>query len=152
VHELENASILEDGGMGHGRSPEPIVIESLLAKATDASLKWDPFHPGVDIHVLYGDPTSAPCSALLRYEAGATLTRHWHVGWENILVLSGSQIDENGEHRAGALLIHAPGSSHVVRSPKGCIVLAWWERPVTVLEPETAEISSVAKINFKEDC
>ena len=125
--------------MGHGRSRGPIVIDNLLGEATDGSLEWEPFHPGVEIHVLYGEMSSGPCSALLRYAPGATLTRHWHVGWENILVLSGSQSDENGEHSAGSLLIHPPGSSHLVRSPKGCIVLAWWEQPVSITRPERVE-------------
>ena len=47
---------------------------------------------------------------------------------------AGSQEDERGRYRAGALVVNPPGSAHNVSSDEGCIVLALWERPVRSAE------------------
>ena len=78
-------------------------------------------------------PDAGPSAALLRYTPGSRLQRHEHVGFEHIYVLAGSQLDDSGEHHAGALLIHGPGTSHTIASKHGCLVLAVWERPVRFL-------------------
>ena len=41
---------------------------------------------------------------ILRYQRGASVPRHKHLGFEHICVLSGSQTDHNGEHKAGTLV------------------------------------------------
>ena len=105
-----------------------ILRELFSAPALDA-LGWEPFRDGIEIHSIYATPGSSR-AALLRYAPGASLGRHLHVGFEHILILRGSQIDDNGEHRAGTLLIHGPGTSHAIASPDGCVVLAVWEKPV----------------------
>ena len=102
----------------------------LQLAANPEKLQWQTFRQGVQICRLQGDPAQAPAAALLRYEAGATVPRHTHVGWEYIVVLSGSQEDDNGQYEAGTLKVNPPGSSHDVSSANGCIVLAIWERSV----------------------
>ncbi|MBL9138845.1 MAG: cupin domain-containing protein [Verrucomicrobiales bacterium] len=94
------------------------------------TIDWRPFRPGVEIHRLYGDGQIGPTAALLRYKQAATVPMHTHEGFEHILVLSGSQKDQNGILRAGTLSIHAPGTRHAVQSEAGCIVLAIYEKPV----------------------
>lgn len=114
-----------------GATPTPLAFPGLLSLAANPSkLQWEPFREGVQICRLQGDPAHAPAAALLMYAAGAGVPRHTHVGWEYILILSGSQEDENGEYEAGTLKVNPPGSSHDVSSPKGCVVLAVWERSV----------------------
>jgi anti-sigma factor ChrR (cupin superfamily) len=110
----------------------PLIIPDLATVALGSNLKWEPFRPGIEIVRLCPADTGE-ASAFLRYAPGAKLQRHTHRGWEHILVLSGSQIDEAGCHHAGALLVHPPGSSHSVSSDEGCIVLAIWEKPVTFI-------------------
>jgi hypothetical protein len=122
----------------HGSPPAnapPVVrmiFSDLLAAATDGALRWETLRPGVEIARLC-TTEGGPSSALLRYAPGAKLARHEHVGFEHIFVLSGSQTDDSGEHHAGALLIHGPGTCHAIASKRGCIVLAVWERPVKFL-------------------
>lgn len=119
-------------------SPVPVVtstgfrlsFDDLLAAATDGTLTWETLRPGIEIARLYVTPDGGPSAALLRYAPGARLARHEHVGFEQIYVLSGSQTDDSGEHRAGSLLIHGPGTTHAIHSTRGCIVLAMWEKPV----------------------
>lgn len=96
-------------------------------------IPWQPFRPGVEIHRLYGDGTAGPTAVLLRYRDAAKVPLHAHDGYEHILVLTGSQRDQNGPLRAGTLAIHPPGTTHSVVSDAGCIVLAIYEKPVRFL-------------------
>ncbi|PSR13584.1 transcription negative regulator ChrR, partial [filamentous cyanobacterium CCP3] len=87
----------------------------ILAKADD--LPWEPFRPGIEIHRLYPPEPGGAATALLRYQPGATVPCHRHIGFEHILVLSGSQTDNHGTYLAGTLVINPPGSRHTVTSP-----------------------------------
>lgn len=90
-------------------------------------MAFEPFRDGVEIcHLWQGGPDVA----LLRYAAGASVPRHKHTGLETILVLDGSQSDENGTFSAGSLVINPTGSVHSVWSDDGCTVLIQWEKPV----------------------
>ncbi len=64
---------------------------------------------------------------------------HVHLGYEHILVLSGSQRDQNSTATAGTLMINAPGTRHSIVSESGCIVLAIYEKPVKF---EASEVSA----------
>lgn len=99
----------------------------------ESEISWKRFQAGVEIHRLYGDGVAGPSAALLRFQPGGRIPRHSHTGYEHIMVLTGSQEDEDGVIRAGELRIHPPGSSHSVRSESGCIVLAIYEKPVAFL-------------------
>jgi anti-sigma factor ChrR (cupin superfamily) len=100
-----------------------------ISENADA-IPWQPFREGVEIYRLYGDGVSGPTAALLRYRAEGRVPMHEHIGYEHILVLSGSQRDQNGTAAAGTLIINAPGTRHSVVSEAGCIVLAIYEKPV----------------------
>jgi anti-sigma factor ChrR (cupin superfamily) len=93
-------------------------------------IPWQPFRDGVDIYRLYGDGTDGPTAALIRFRGEGRVPMHEHLGYEHILVLSGSQRDQNGTATAGTLMINAPGTRHSIVSESGCIVLAIYEKPV----------------------
>ncbi|HYQ42294.1 MAG TPA: cupin domain-containing protein [Polyangiaceae bacterium] len=93
-------------------------------------IAWQPFRAGIEIHRLYGEMGVGRAAALLRYAPGAQLPVHRHAGFEQILVLQGSQVDDRGRYGKGSLVVNPPGSQHAVTSPEGCIVLVTWELPV----------------------
>lgn len=108
-----------------------ISLNDLFAAGADlATRDWIPFRPGVMASWVYDNGNAGPASAFLKYEPGAAIPWHWHPAHEHILVLEGSQSDENGIYRAGSVLISPPGTGHTVRSDEGCVVLAIWEKPV----------------------
>jgi anti-sigma factor ChrR (cupin superfamily) len=110
---------------------QQIVLAEVLGNAGNLSAReWEDFRPGVRVSWVYSNGDAGPASAFLRYEPGAAIPWHWHPAYEHILVLEGSQSDENGLYRAGTVLISPPGTGHTVRSDEGCIVLAIWEKPV----------------------
>lgn len=95
--------------------------------------RFEPFREGVEISILRKDD---PVVALLRYAPGASVPRHLHTGLETILVLDGSQSDENGTYETGDLVLNPEGTSHSVWSTEGCVVLISWERPVRILDKD----------------
>lgn len=95
------------------------------------SRPFEAFREGVEICYLW---QGGPVIALLRYEKGASVPKHRHTGLETILVLEGSQSDENGRYFAGSLMINPEGSTHSVWSEEGCTVLIQWERPVVFVD------------------
>lgn len=97
-------------------------------------IPWQPFKDGVEIHRLYGDGIEGPTAALLRFAEASKVPFHTHPGYEHILVLAGTQVDQNGEATAGTLTISPPGTSHSVVSYAGCIVLAIYNEPVQFLD------------------
>jgi anti-sigma factor ChrR (cupin superfamily) len=101
-------------------------------------LPWKPFKEGVEMYRLYGDSESGPSAALLRFKAGGRVPLHEHTGFEHILVISGSQVDENSRAETGMLIINPPGTIHSVLSESGCIVLAIYEKPVRFIEPQNS--------------
>lgn len=103
-------------------------IFSILEREDE--VPWVVFREGVDIHRFYGDGVVGPTAALIRFRKEARVPMHLHEGWEHILVLAGSQRDQNGVISAGTLRIHPPGTYHSVVSEAGCIVLAIYEKPV----------------------
>ena len=111
-----------------------VLLTGLIGRGGWDDIEWEPFRPGVRIHWLYRTGEDGPAAALLRYEPGAGVPLHEHVGWEHIFVLAGAQSDGSALLDAGALLISAPGTRHAITSDSGCIVLAVWQRPVRIIE------------------
>jgi anti-sigma factor ChrR (cupin superfamily) len=110
------------------------TLGGLIGRTDWDGLTWEPFRPGVRAHWLYRTDEGGPAAALLRYEPGASVPLHEHVGWEHILVLAGAQSDGSQNHYVGALMISAPGTRHAITSEEGCVVLAIWERPVRLVD------------------
>jgi anti-sigma factor ChrR (cupin superfamily) len=106
-----------------------------LAAIMAGEINWQPFKTGIEIHRLYGELGAGRAAALLRYAPGASLPTHRHAGFEQILVLEGSQVDDLGKYSKGTVVVNAPGSEHAVFSPEGCVVFVTWELPVE-FDPE----------------
>lgn len=97
------------------------------------ALDFRPLRDGVQIASVAGGANGGPHAAILRYEPGAHVPAHRHLGFEVIYVLEGSQRDERGSYDAGALVVNRAGDEHTVHSDDGCTVLIFWEKPVEFL-------------------
>lgn len=115
----------------------PLVFANIVeqAKKLSKTADWQPFRPGVTAHWLYKEEGGAS-AVLLRYEAGARVTLHEHVGYEHMFVLDGDQYDENGSYSAGSFVIHPPGTRHSPGSVGGCVALLIYEKAVRFVAPE----------------
>ena len=87
-----------------------------------AAVPWIERHPGVFWKILWEEGDRK--AILMRYEAGAAIPRHRHVGDEQIYVLEGSVADDTGVCTAGNYARRPPGCVHAVRSEGGALVLA----------------------------
>ena len=118
--------------------PASIVIPNLLAYASKLRTTgdWQPFRPGVTAHWLYNEGDGGACAVFLRYEPGARVAEHEHVGYEHMFVVEGDQYDEDGSYPAGSFVIHPPGTRHSPGSHGGCIALLIYEKAVRFVGPE----------------
>lgn len=116
----------------------PTVFSNLLehAEKLRETSDWKPFRPGVSAHWLYDEGNGGPAAVLLRYEPGARVALHEHLGYEHMLILEGDQFDEEGSYPAGSFAIHPPGTRHSPGSVGGCLALLIYEKAVRFLEPE----------------
>jgi anti-sigma factor ChrR (cupin superfamily) len=112
---------------------EAIRLTGLFGRSDWNDLAWEQFRPGVRVHWLYRSDDNGPAAALLRYDPGAAVPLHEHVGWEHILVLAGSQSDDAAHMAKGTLTISPPGTRHAIVSGEGCVVLAVWQHPVRIV-------------------
>jgi anti-sigma factor ChrR (cupin superfamily) len=123
---MENEASLE---------PPTLELKNLFSFADHQDeIPWKPYKEGVEIFRLYGDGTTGPTAALIRYRQCGEVPLHEHSGYEHILILAGSQRDGNGVYGAGTLIINTPGTRHKMSSENGCIVLAIYEKPVRFLQ------------------
>jgi len=119
-------------------SAKLMVLDNLAeqAKQLRKSDDWKSFRPGVTAHWLYDDGNGGPCAVLLRFEAGARVALHEHVGYEHMLVIEGDQFDEAGSYPEGSFVIHAPGTRHSPGSRNGCVALLIYDKAVQFVVPE----------------
>jgi anti-sigma factor ChrR (cupin superfamily) len=87
-----------------------------------AERPWFERRPGVHWKVLWEEGDRR--AVLTRYEPGATIPRHRHLGDEQIWVLEGSVSDDTGTCTAGNYARRPPGCVHTVTSRDGALVLA----------------------------
>ena len=95
-----------------------------------ASRQWQTLREGVFISPIYEEVNLGSSAAFLHYIPGARVPKHFHLGFEHIVILHGSQFDGLQEYRPGTLVIHSPDSHHQIHSPDGCVALGIWEKPV----------------------
>ena len=88
-----------------------------------ADVQWVERHRGVFWKVLWQDGDGRK-AILMRYEPGAVIPRHRHLGDEQIWVLEGSVADDTGVCTAGNYARRPPGCVHSVKSETGALVLA----------------------------
>ncbi len=107
---------------------EPTINGSTYVKPAD--LEWKPTkHKGIQIKVLYEDPSKGELTCLLKWEPGTILPFHRHPEIEQTYVVEGSFYDHDGIARAGEYTWRKPGSLHETRSDEGCIILAVYRKP-----------------------
>lgn len=64
----------------------------------------------------------ARATSIVRYAPASSFPRHLHPGGEEILVLSGTFSDDEGDYPAGWYLRNPPGSSHQPSSADGTVI------------------------------
>jgi anti-sigma factor ChrR (cupin superfamily) len=87
-----------------------------------AGQPWRERRPGVHWKVLWEEGDRR--AVLIRYDPGAVIPRHRHLGDEQIFVLEGEVADDTGVCTRGNYARRPPGCVHTVRSPGGALVLA----------------------------
>ena len=115
-----------------------IIFSDLIeqAKKLRDTDDWEPFRPGVTAHWLYKDESTGASAVLLKYEPGARVAVHEHVGYEHMFVIEGDEYDEYGEYPAGSFVINPPGTRHSPGSHSGCIALLIYEKKVQFVESD----------------
>jgi anti-sigma factor ChrR (cupin superfamily) len=89
-----------------------------------SEIAWADAIPGVRQKPIWHDKDTKRRAALIRFEPGAQLPRHKHVGDELIFVIEGSIADESGEVVAGNANYRPNGCTHTVTSKNGATVFA----------------------------
>lgn len=96
---------------------------------TLSDLPWIDARPGVRQKRIWEDKAADRRALLARFEPGATLPRHRHVGDELIFLLEGANADESGVVATGNLSYRPNGCVHSVTTQHGATVLAFiWGR------------------------
>jgi anti-sigma factor ChrR (cupin superfamily) len=101
------------------RRPGP---HSRIVTASD--LAWVETRPGVRQKRLWEDTVNPRRALLARFEPGAILARHRHVGDELIFMVEGANADESGAVTTGNMNYRPNGCVHTVTTTNGATVLA----------------------------
>lgn len=101
-------------------------------------LDFVPYQPGlregVSIAVLFDESHNyGPDLAFLKYEPGAYVPGHVHMGFELVVVIQGDYIENGRTFTPGSLVLRAPGTCHSMASKDGSVILASRYRPVKQL-------------------
>ena len=100
---------------------------------TLSDLPWIDTRPGVRQKRIWEDKAGERRAILARFEPGATLPPHRHVGDELIFLIEGANADESGVVATGNMNYRPNGCVHTVTTQNGATVLAVvWGRPEPV--------------------
>jgi anti-sigma factor ChrR (cupin superfamily) len=91
---------------------------------TLSDLPWVDARPGVRQKRVWEDKATERRAILTRFEPGATLPRHRHVGDELIFVIEGANADESGPVTTGNMNYRPNGCVHTVTTKNGVTMLA----------------------------
>jgi anti-sigma factor ChrR (cupin superfamily) len=91
---------------------------------TLSDLPWIDVRPGVRHKKIWEDKASERRAIFARFEPGATLAPHRHVGDELIFMIEGANADESGIVTPGHANYRPNGCVHTVTSTNGATVLA----------------------------
>jgi len=86
--------------------------------------EWQQMMPNIKAKTLWTDPATKRRAQLTRFEPGATLPMHKHVGDEFLYVIEGAIADEAGTVAAGSVGYRPNGCIHSVSSKNGATVFA----------------------------
>ena len=88
-----------------------------------AEIAWESITPTIKAKMLWSDPATKRRAQITRFEPGASLSMHRHVGDELLYVIEGSISDESGRVSAGSVGYRPNGCVHTVTSKNGATVL-----------------------------
>ena len=91
---------------------------------TLSDLPWIEARPGIRQKRIWEDKANERRAILARFEPGAMLPRHRHVGDELIFLIEGANADESGVVTAGNLNYRPNDCVHTVTTKNGATVLA----------------------------
>jgi len=91
---------------------------------TLSEIPWVDARPGVRQKRIWEDKASERRAILARFEPGATLPPHRHVGDELIFIIEGANADESGVVITGNMNYRPNGCVHTVTTENGATVLA----------------------------
>jgi len=91
---------------------------------TVSDLPWVEARPGVRQKRLWEDKDGERRALLVRFDPGATLAPHRHVGDELIFLVEGANADESGVVATGNMNYRPNGCVHTVTTQNGATVLA----------------------------
>jgi anti-sigma factor ChrR (cupin superfamily) len=91
---------------------------------TLSDLPWIETRPGVRQKRFWEDKAGERRALLARFEPGATLPPHRHVGDELIFLVEGANADESGVVATGNMNYRPNGCVHTVTTQNGATVLA----------------------------
>ena len=91
---------------------------------TLSELPWIEARPGVRQKRIWEDKGTERRALLARFEPGATLPPHRHVGDELIFLVEGANADESGAVATGQMNYRPNGCVHTVTTQNGATVLA----------------------------
>jgi anti-sigma factor ChrR (cupin superfamily) len=89
-----------------------------------SDLAWVETRPGVRQKRIWEDKLNERRAILARFEPGATLPRHRHIGDELIFLIEGANADESGVVATGNVNYRPNGCVHTVTTRNGATVLA----------------------------
>ena len=90
-----------------------------------SDIPWTDWQPGVRQKAFWSDPATKRRAAMGRFEPGAKLPRHKHIGDELLFMIEGSNFDESGELRTGNVAYFPSGCIHTVVSKIGHTAIAF---------------------------
>jgi len=91
---------------------------------TLSDVPWVDARPGVRQKRFWEDKATERRALLVRFEPGATLPAHRHVGDELIFLIEGANSDESGVVATGQMNYRPNGCEHTVTTQHGATVLA----------------------------
>jgi len=91
---------------------------------TLSDLPWIETRPEVRQKRIWEDKATERRALLARFEPGATLPKHRHVGDELIFLIEGANADESGVVDTGDMSYRPNGCVHTVTTENGATVLA----------------------------
>jgi len=86
--------------------------------------EWEALSPTIKFKKLWSDPATKRRAQITRFEPGAVLPMHRHVGDELLYVIEGAISDESGTVTAGNMSYRPNGCVHTVTSQGGATILA----------------------------
>ena len=122
---VEKAGAARDAAAGTAESAKEAAGDAIAAvRALAPRVPWIEARPGVRQKRIWEDKAGERRAILARFEPGATLPPHRHVGDELIFLVEGANADESGIVATGNMNYRPNGCVHSVTTKNGATVLA----------------------------